>query len=396
MRIAVLNWRDIRSPGAGGAEEHVWELFRRLAGRGHGIHFISYHFPRAPRLEHLGPIVVHRVGGAYNANYAIALAARRFARANRVDLIVEALNKIPFCTPLMIPRIPKIAIAYHFFGPTLYQEVPWPLAAYIHAWEATVGILYRRVPMVSISPSTSRQLVQKGIAARHIACLPVGMDLERYRPTAAKADAPLVVILSRLRRYKRVDFGLRVFARVHADLPEARLVVIGDGPERARLERLARSIGVDRAVEFVGFVQTEAKIRWLSHAWLLLNTSLIEGWGLNNLEANACGTTVVGSACPGTVDSVPEGVGLLVPPDDLEGHRDALLRLLRDGAFRERLQDNARVWAARFSWDTAAVLLEAFLENTVRSWPRVTLPGGSQSAFRLFEGFSCPDHGLPG
>jgi glycosyltransferase involved in cell wall biosynthesis len=102
-------------------------------------------------------------------------------------------------------------------------------------------------------------------------------------------------------------------------------------------------------------VRDEILSRWLSAAWVAVNPSAKEGWGLGVMEAARYGVPTVGSAVPGLRDSILDGeTGLLVPPDDPARLFDALSRLLGDAAYRQRLGENARQWANTFRWANAA------------------------------------------
>jgi glycosyltransferase involved in cell wall biosynthesis len=134
-------------------------------------------------------------------------------------------------------------------------------------------------------------------------------------------------------------------------VPGARLVVVGDGPYLPELTRTARRMGIEHAVEFAGFLPLAEKVRRLREAWVLVQPSPKEGWGLTVVEAGACGTAVVAADSPGLRDSVRDGeTGLLVPWGDDARLADALARVLEDRALRQRLGAAGIAWAGRFQW----------------------------------------------
>jgi glycosyltransferase involved in cell wall biosynthesis len=158
--------------------------------------------------------------------------------------------------------------------------------------------------------------------------------------------------VGRLRRYKGVDWVIRVLPDVIARVPEARMVVLGDGPFRAALEREAARLSVSASVDFRGFVSAAEKVRWMREAWVLVQPSPKEGWGLTVVEAGACGTAVVATDAPGLRDSVKDGeTGLLVPYGDRARLTDALVRVLADPVLRERLGQAGIQWASQFRWE---------------------------------------------
>src|SRR5262249_45611647 len=146
-----------------------------------------------------------------------------------------------------------------------------------------------------------------------------------------KSHHPTVVFVGRLRRYKGVDWVMRAFPAVRARSPEARLLVIGDGPFEAPLRRAAETLGVAGSVDFLGFMPSAQKVRKLQEAWVVVQPSPKEGWGLTVIEAGACGTAVVAADSPGLRDSVRrDETGLLVPYGDDAALARALTRVLED------------------------------------------------------------------
>jgi glycosyltransferase involved in cell wall biosynthesis len=148
-----------------------------------------------------------------------------------------------------------------------------------------------------------------------------------------------------------VDWVMRTMPEVKRRVPGARLRIIGDGPFEPWLRRAAETLGVTDAVEFLGFLPRAEKVRHLQRAWVLVQPSPKEGWGLTVVEAGACGTAVVAADSPGLRDSVRrDETGLLVPYGDDARLAEALIRVLEDRALRDRLSTAGRAWAARFSW----------------------------------------------
>src|SRR5438094_787701 len=144
---------------------------------------------------------------------------------------------------------------------------------------------------------------------------------------------------------------MRAVPGVLARVPGARLVVVGDGPHLPALRRAADHLGVGQAVEFAGFLPPAEKLRRLREAWLLVQPSPKEGWGLTVVEAGACGTAVVASDRPGLRDSVRhDRTGLLVPYGGDAALADALARVLTDAPLRARLARGGVEWSAGFTW----------------------------------------------
>ncbi len=126
-----------------------------------------------------------------------------------------------------------------------------------------------------------------------------------------------MVCWSRLRRYKSTDVAIRAFDLIRDDVPDARMLVMGRGPDEGRLRRLVGRLGLEDPVSFTGHPALDELVDTLHRAQVFLNPSPKEGWGLTVVEANQCGVPVIASDRPGLRDSVRDGqTGLLVPYGD--------------------------------------------------------------------------------
>ena len=155
---------------------------------------------------------------------------------------------------------------------------------------------------------------------------------------------------------------MRAFAIIADKLPAARMLIMGRGPDEARLRRLVRALRLEERIEFRGFLPWGELVHTLHRAHTFLNPSPKEGWGLTVIEANCCGLPVVASDAPGLRDSVRDGeTGFLVPYGDPEAMAGAALRQLTEPELWQTQHAAALRWAASFSWDRcAAESLELF------------------------------------
>jgi glycosyltransferase involved in cell wall biosynthesis len=354
--ILLVNWNDRTNPWAGGAEIHLHETFGRLARRGNRVTLLCSGYPGARAEETLDDIEVVRVGGRYTFPAALPGVVRRWSRERRFDVVVEALNKIPLCTPLFA-RAPVLGIGHHLFGLTIFREVPLPMSLVVLASEVVVPWVYRGIPMVVISESTREDFVLRGLSPERMRVVYVGIDDGQYGVgDGAKESTPTLLALGRVRKYKRLDLVVDAVAKVaregHADL---RLIVAGTGNYLEALKRHARKTGAEAHVRFLGRVSEEEKVRLYRRAWALVMTSPKEGWGLTCLEAQACGTPVIASDSPGLREAVRHEVsGILVPHADRDRLAAAMRRFLEDEPLRERLRRGALQFAGTFSWERAA------------------------------------------
>ena len=352
--LLAINFRDPAHPEAGGAELHLEQVLLEAVRRGWRVTWLATTFPGgAPESEHKGMRVLRR-GNWWNFNFVVpGVLAREFSGAYLPDLVVEDVNKVPCFTP-WFTRAPVAVIVPHLFGGTVFREANPIVAAYVLLLESLIPFVYGRCRFLVISESTRDDVVARGVTRERVTVVHCGLDHERYRtdPEVGKADRPTLVFVGRLRRYKGLDWVMRALPAVLARVPDLRLEVIGDGPYAETLKALAARRGLARAVEFRGFLPASEKVKLLQSAWVLLQPSPKEGWGLTVVEAAACGTAVVASDAPGLRDSVKrDATGLLVPFDDTTALSDAILRVLTDRALRERLGAAGVHWAAQYQWD---------------------------------------------
>lgn len=365
LHIAVLDYRDMEHPEAGGAEHYVNEIFQRVAARGHRVTLLCERYRGSTAEDRFGRLRVLRAGSTATVNLVGARAALALARRERVDVFVESICKLPFLLPLFT-RVPVLPVVHHLFGHTIFYQLNPLVASYAWLYEKLIPLCYRGRRFVAVSESTAADLEQRGVRASRMDLVRNCVDFGAYQLNGAAAQArePLVVYLGRLKRYKQIDIVLRAFATVRRNVPNARLVLVGKGDDEARLRRLVATLGLSDAVSFAGFVSEHEKIGWLHRASALVYPSPKEGWGLSAIEAAACGTPVLASDSEGLRDAVRHGVtGFLIPHADVEGWAGRMEEILIEPTLREQLGAAARDWARCFDWDKEADKMAAILEE---------------------------------
>jgi glycosyltransferase involved in cell wall biosynthesis len=197
--------------------------------------------------------------------------------------------------------------------------------------------------------------------------VPNGIDLEYFTPgTGPRAARPTLLVVGRLKQYKRVDLVVDAVALLAKQNVDVDLHIVGDGEQRGALEAQVQRLQLGGRVKLLGFVSEAEKREAFRTAWVHVLTSPKEGWGIANLEAAACGTPCLASDSPGLRESVVDGeTGLLVPHGDVPALAAAVRTLLGDGALRARMGRQARAFAERFSWDASADGVEQVLAQVV-------------------------------
>ena len=223
------------------------------------------------------------------------------------------------------------------------------------AQRAAAGWAYRRAAaVIALSEGVRGELIEDcRLEPGRVATIHNPVDVEDFRSRAIGAarpwqgDGPVVVAAGRLVRQKGFDILLRAFAAMRAS--EARLAILGEGPERGALATLAGELGLSERIIMPGHVADPAP--WFAHAAAFALSSRWEGFGHVLVEAMACGAPAVAFDCPhGPVDIIEDGeTGLLVPPQDASALAGALDRVIEDREFARRLGDAGRRAAGRFS-----------------------------------------------
>lgn len=366
MNILVLNWQDIRNPMSGGAEVHLHEIFRRIAAQGHSVTLFCSHFPGAAAEETIDGIRIHREGGRNLFNYRVYFKYRRQFRHEQFDVVVDDVNKIPFFSPLFVKE-PLAGVLHHLFGKSIFSETSLLPALYVLGAEQLALRVYRNLPMAVVSESTRQELLASGFDDAKLIIVPNCVDHALYAPGALPPQPNLIGYLGRLKKYKSVEDLLSALVIVLKEVPDARLVIVGDGDARPSLEGVASELKISPRVEFLGFVSPAEKIRRLQAMNVVVNTSAKEGWGLTVIEANACGVPVIASDVPGLRDSVlHEKTGLLYEYGNIEQLAEKILLVLRDRNLRARLSNEAIAWSRQFDWGQSADAMLKFLEGVVR------------------------------
>lgn len=382
MNVGIVCYASI-----GGSGVVATELGRALAQRGHDVHLISHEPPfrwreGEPRLA-FEPVTVPPYPLFQEPQYLLALVNTivRVARARRLD-IVHAHYAVPHATAAYLAdqmltaapggSIPRTITTLHGTDITLVGSDPSYSSVVAFSIEQSHGV-------TAVSQSLADDTMRTLGLTRDIQVIPNFLDVTRYRRRpdpdlraricGEQADAAILLHTSNFRPVKRLDAVIDVFRRVREQLP-TKLVLVGDGPERPRIQQHVTELGLADDVQFAG-EQPDA-LRWLSIADLFLLPSAQESFGLSALEAMACQVPVIAARVGGLPEVVTEGAtGHLRAPEDTEGMAAAALALLRDPARRAAMGLAAAADAhARFQRDTVVPQYEQFYEAVIAAGRR--------------------------
>ncbi|MBC9716078.1 glycosyltransferase family 4 protein [Streptomyces sp. TRM66268-LWL] len=347
-RIVFLARRDLGNPAAGGSELLVDQLAEGLTHAGHQVTLLCG-----------GPAAYrdYRVVSA-GGDLGHHLRARSaFARqVGDCDLLVEVCNGMPYLAPLW-HRGPTLCLVNHVHTDLWGMRYPGPAARLgrrLEHWALSGA--QRGNLLVAVSPSTATALREIGVPRERIRVVHNGVD--EPGPQEPRSEEPLFLAMGRLVEYKRIDLLLRLWERVRP-VTGGRLVIVGDGPERERLEQMAGP-----GVQFTGRISEAEKHRLLCASWLLLHPSAVEGWGLVVTEAATRGTPAIGFDVPGLRDSVEDGVtGILARGES--SFAAAWCTLALSAERRRAMGKAAASRAARYRWSHTVRQFQAVAAEAV-------------------------------
>ena len=353
-------------PTYGGSGIVATELGLELAARGHHVHFITYANPirldpGLPRI-HYHEVEVSNYPLFQYPPYCLALASQmaEVAESYQLDLLhvhyaiphsIAALlakqmtaprRRLPFITTLHGTDITLVGVDPSYFAITKFSI------------EQSDGI-------TAISHDLRNDTLSTFSVPNEIRVIHNFVNCDTYHPDPNRGTEKLLIHLSNFRPVKRVLDCIRIFAEVRKHT-RARLLMVGDGPDRGPAERLASSLGVREDVDFLGKQDHVERLIRLAH--VVLMPSEMESFGLAALEGMACGVPPVATRVGGVPELVTHGVdGFLAQPGDIDSLAGYVTQLITDDALHAKMAAAARETAVtRFSTAELIPQYEAYYE----------------------------------
>jgi phosphatidylinositol alpha-1,6-mannosyltransferase len=226
--------------------------------------------------------------------------------------------------------------------------------------------------LISTSKFNADRLASLGFSVHRI--IPLGADPTLFSPAAGTTKhPPALLTVSRLVTRKGLDLVIEILPTLLADHPNLNYYIVGEGPDKTRLQNLSEKYEVSRAVHFLGPIphQDLPEIYQLADIFVMPvreepERASIEGFGIVYLEASASGLPVVAGKSGGTTDAVRDGeTGFLIPPDDRQALLDTLQRLLKQPDLRRRMGLAGRRFVEeQMNWDRVAEQMRKCIEDS--------------------------------
>jgi glycosyltransferase involved in cell wall biosynthesis len=354
----------------GGAEKRVYELSRRLAGRGHEVHCYGIKwwegdqnlFREDVHYHGICPPMELYVGGRRSIREAVAFAWRVLAHLSGGYDIVDCQHfpYFPcFSARMRTWRRPAtLFITWHEVWGSYWRDYLGRKKG-IFGQAIECGVASLTTNNIAVSERTKRDL--EGLGKRGIKVVSNGIDLheiEMISPSEQRAD---LVYAGRLLSHKNVDLLISAIDLKRDEIPDVRALIIGEGPEAERLKQQVRELELEERVELTGFLEYKDMIARIKASRLFVFPSTREGFGMAALEALACGTPVVTVDHPmnATADLV-RGAGFICPPT-ARGLAGAIIDGLEKS---ERLRKKCLERARGYDWETVCNLAERAYDET--------------------------------
>lgn len=351
MRVCMATTGFPRWPGDGECP-FVWEAAHHIASKGIEVCVVAMHSPGAKTRERMGSVEVLRpkymwpekwealrregaagIPATWRRHPLIrvqifpfilfhSLAITKIAR--KCDIIHAHWTLSAACACLG-KWIHKKRVLVTLQGSDILQVPRHPIGAWL-----TRRILSCVDGITALSTALVRAVGELGFSPQNILIIPNGVNTKKFFPIPPENRDDIVLYVGSLIERKGVRYLINAMHHVLQRFHKYRLVVVGNGPERPKLGKLADNMGISDRVAFVGFQRYSEVRYWMQHAKLLVLPSLEEAQGVVLLEAMACGTPVVASSVGGIPDVVTPEVGILVPPADPDALSNAIQSILGD------------------------------------------------------------------
>ena len=371
MNIAIVCY-----PTFGGSGVVATELGLALARKGHQVHFITYSYPvRLDFLEvniHFHEVHVEEYPLFHYQPYELALSTK-------MVYVVKTYNIDILHVHYAIPH----AYAGYMAKQMLKREgIELPMITTLHGTDITlVGSHpnYKEAVTFSINESDGVTAVSESLKRdtlrlfnidREIDVIPNFISLKKHtepkeckRSVMARPDERIITHISNFRKVKRVEDVVRVFAKIQEKIP-AKLIMVGDGPDREIADQLCKNLEIKKRVLFLGNTSDIEQILCFSDLFLL--PSMSESFGLSALEAMVAGVPVVSSNAGGIPEVNEEGVsGFLCEVGDIDTMAARALYILEDEARLKEFKKGALEVAKRFDEEKIVPMYEALYFDVI-------------------------------
>lgn len=391
MRIAMFS--DNFYPELSGISDSIMTTGRELARRGHTI---AYYAPRYLREDfeavHLPDVTTIGPGTSIHR-----LPAVRFnAGTGHSQAAIPVLTSLPSLSRFN----PDVIHFHHIFGAGLEavftsKILGKPLVETNHTpileffeyspiqadWFRSFALrydswMYNRANFVS-SPTRlifeSMKYTNPEIPHRSVSN---PIDTDAFRPAAPgaqKDDHPFTVLYAgRIAEEKKIDIVMRAIAQARKDIPDIRMIIVGRGAYESQLRTLAKSLDMENAVTFAGFVPSEHLASYYAQSDVFAIMSTAETQSIVAMQAFACGIPVIAADAWGFKEYITPEAGFLIPPGDVNGVAEKLVSLYKNPSVRVAMGEKGRKQVEHYSIANIATTWEGIYQDVIARYNKKT------------------------
>ncbi len=282
----------------------------------------------------------------------------------RPDL-VDGYNYISYIPALWIGqilRIPRVATYHDVWVGEWTKHIGFIPGLICEVMERYILLFKGRMwtHFITNSQTTKDKLVKYGVNDSKITPIYSGVFLKDYEKRSVKKfKNPTITFIGRLVPYKRVDDLLNAIAKVKDKIPNINCIIIGDGPERGKLEALSKYLSLTKSVSFTGYLNHAQAMEMMRKCHVFSLPSAVEGMGLVTIEAMACGVPYVNSDIPPTREITKNGKGgLLFSVGDIDNLATNITKMIKDASLRSKCIYEHKQLVSQFDWNHLADLVK--------------------------------------
>lgn len=345
----------------GGGERRYYEIAKRLVKKGHQVDVICMKIAGVNNQEEIDGINIHHIGPTINnpphrssLNFiSFIFAVFKWILTHNYD-IIDSQAYAPLVPAFFGAKIKRTPIIGTIYDVSTEDDDQWIQSSKIAALAEKILVRLPYNKIITVSNETKKSLVKHyNVKKNRICVVYAGVDLEfidsikvneKYKNT--------IIFVGRLVPHKHVDHLLNVVKSLKNDIPDIRLIIIGNGVEKDNLKLLTQEYNLNN-VQFLHDLNYNELIGEMKKSNVLALPSTREGFGMVLAEANSCRIPVVAYASGGVVEVVEDGVnGFLVEPFDLENLESKIKFLLKNPSKRDNLGENGRKLVEKsFMWN---------------------------------------------
>ncbi|MCU7197747.1 glycosyltransferase family 4 protein [Turicibacter sanguinis] len=352
MNITIFSLRGPTQNGIrGGAREYIYEIAKGLVKQGNNVNIICGAEPKHSlyESEYIDGVNVIRVGRSKWSIFSILMYYFRYLR-NNTDIIIENMVSFPMYTNLFSFTKKHFTIVHHLTDKEYFKTHSIYISIIGYIMEKVTLRLYFNSKFIAVSEYTKQMLIQNGIKETNINIVNPGIREKFFEP-GIKSQIPEIFYIGRFSAFggnKKIDHLIQAFKNISVEIPNAKLYIAGKGDGVEVLEDLSQGYNI----KFLGMINDEEKKKYMQRAWVFASPSLAEGFGITWIEAQACGTPVVGYKIEG-LNTVTPVDSIMVNKNDIDGLSRAMISILNNKESFSKLSENAIQNSKNYSWENS-------------------------------------------